>query len=246
MEAVDRLHSLYYVKVPEKRFDQLKFDTNIAKFTEGFRGAIDEVNALNIKWRGGQKLSQASEDYVIAAGKLHALTKGGALKKLTVTMLGNNNTHDETMRKMNEIWEEFKLFNDAISKYRRENSPDSEIPIALRVKLVAATKSFAAANDTIRDYYFEFFRSEALQVKLARAKAAAHLIARNKDNLPAGYADKYLKNMASKLNCLTQYAVGPKYDQKRAGRLSVPLINHNTTADPGEKKKKANQSPPLR
>lgn len=58
-------------------------------------------------------------------------------------------------------------------------------------------------------------------MKLERTRQAAHLLAEHPDALPEGEAARLLWEMASKLNCLTQYAVGPAFDQQAPGPAPV-------------------------
>lgn len=80
--------------------------------------------------------------------------------------------------------------------------------------------SFEAAYESARSQVFDQLKKESTTTKLMRTEAAVDLLAANIDSIkPAGEGEKLIARLASKLNCLTRYKVGPAHDQQPPGPI---------------------------
>ncbi len=124
---------------------------------------------------------------------------------------------------LDAIWQSYENCRHSLTEVII-NKPADDPKITPPVKAAAnyMTENFEKAFDSVRPQLFNELRREAMQVKIARMRHAANLVAQNADTLPAGDADQFLKDLSSKLNCLTQFAVGPKWDANGPGKLPVP------------------------
>jgi hypothetical protein len=83
---------------------------------------------------------------------------------------------------------------------------------------------FDTAYDSAKTQTFDLLKRESITTKMARTELTVDLLAQNLDSLsPPGVGEAIIKEMASKLTCLTQYVVGPAHDQKPPGPTSVVL-----------------------
>jgi hypothetical protein len=74
------------------------------------------------------------------------------------------------------------------------------------------------AFDSSQSQMFDLLKRETVTTKLARTEAAMNLLAENLDAIqPPGAGEKLIAEMASKLNCLTRYPVGPAHDGNKPG-----------------------------
>lgn len=125
----------------------------------------------------------------------------------------------EVFPELEEIWKDYELYHKHLSLVATEISGDArKIDPKLEAALQDMNHNFKEAYKPLRDQVFEEMRREAMQVKIARLRYAVNGVANHSKSLPPGYADKFLKDISSKLNCLTQVAVGPKFDQNDSAK----------------------------
>jgi hypothetical protein len=80
--------------------------------------------------------------------------------------------------------------------------------------------SFESAFNSAKTQMFDQLKKESITTKLLRTEAAVDLLAANIDSIkPAGEGEKLIARLASKLNCLTRYKVGPAHDQQPPGPI---------------------------
>jgi hypothetical protein len=80
--------------------------------------------------------------------------------------------------------------------------------------------AFEAAFNSAKTQMFDQLKKESTTTKLLRTEAAVALLAANIDSIePRSEAEKLVARLASKLNCLTQYKVGPAHDQQQPGPI---------------------------
>ncbi len=99
-------------------------------------------------------------------------------------------------------------------------------------------EAFEAAYYSASSQVFALLKTESITTKMKRTEAAVNLLAQNKDSLkPAGEAEKLIDDLASKLNCLTRYSVGPHHDQAPAGPIVLYVFEgRNRVSDKNRSK----------
>jgi hypothetical protein len=100
--------------------------------------------------------------------------------------------------------------------------PKDQVRPEFQQALKFMTENFEAAYAGISKDVFDELRKDALRLKLS--KIASRLVAQNPTALPRGYADAFLSRMRGKLVCLTEYAVGPKFDEQLPGPMRSPWL----------------------
>lgn len=224
----------YALTKSESRFELSTFTLPMDSF----------VNCMKSKTGGGDENCNALNKYI---DKTYSAGAAASYKEIAFIAAYDEfsasvKAHDpsatvreyvETTKTLPEV---FEGLSDVQQKYwEMKKNLDAVIfadkSIAGREKktLVAAvdaiTGKFETAYSVLRKSSFEQLRSEAILVKLEKITIAANLVASNAGTLPPGYADKYLKQLAGKLKCLTQVPVGPKLDgvdpSKRKSTASV-------------------------
>jgi len=119
---------------------------------------------------------------------------------------------------LDEVWEACGDYRKALHAIVfNESGEGREVPAGVEEAFHFLTESFEKAFASIQPQVFEELRNEAIRVKLTRLRMAANLLAEHGRSLPDGYAERTLRDMASKLTCLTEYPVGPAFDAPGPG-----------------------------
>lgn len=78
--------------------------------------------------------------------------------------------------------------------------------------------SFESAFNSAKAQVFDQLKKESTTTKLLRTEAAVDLLAANIDSIESrSEVEKLIARLASKLNCLTRYKIGPAHDQQPPG-----------------------------
>ncbi len=221
------------------RLSSTDFDKHYAQFADCANGIAlvnpktkKKIDCESLKTISTEIFSkpngQAEIDYVRSKVELGDNVKKYNVRELWKSYIGKKAPLSDVFTGLDAIWKSYELYRQNLAAVVfKKSGNDRKITPAIEAAVNHMTENFEKAFDSVRSQVFNELRREAMQVKIARMKHAANLVAKNADTLPAGYADKFLKDMSSKLNCLTQFAVGPKFDENRPGKLPMPTLVTN-------------------
>lgn len=133
---------------------------------------------------------------------------------------------DEFLTKMAEAKKVFLDFKEGVEPlYTKKPGvhPSGEEERKMETRRQAFTylnKCFESAFESARIQMFDLLKRESITTKIERTEAAINLLAQNVDSIkPAGEGERLIAELASKLNCLTRYTVGPAHDNNPPGPI---------------------------
>jgi len=208
---------------PERRLDSTVFDEEIAKFADCIQGRTNrscEAILAFINEIGESPQDQGEGDFnQIRVAFIDLLIKN-KVREIWKAYHAGDKPLAEVFLGLDEMWyayEKFKTNLVAIVFDFDRSGENREVPEGVKEAFVVIAESFEKAYASVKPWVFEELRNEAIRVKLTRMRQAANLLAEHGASLPDGYAARTLGDMASKLNCLTQYPVGPAFDAPGPG-----------------------------
>jgi hypothetical protein len=219
LERVDRIDRSYsaVLEETEKPITEAQFTTGINLFTDCTKDSAkkspqcEALTAL-INRIYAKTLSDAEAKLKWHYSRYFDLVKANDPRQEWNAYVAGTKTASmvfENLQGGQEAWSKMK---PALAAVIAEQPPESSRP--MKEALDYMTTHFAGAYASIQDRMFQDLRKDAIRLKLAKIRLSTHLVAENADALPPGYSEKFLKRMAQKLDCLTQYPVGPAFDAK--------------------------------
>jgi hypothetical protein len=221
----------------KKRLDSTVFDKAYDDFIKCYT-AKPETNdqckkmSVAVKAIEASPITQADGNYNRARDLLMLALNKNKPREIWKGYVAETKAIGDVFAGLDEIWDAYRAFKIKLSALSFDSSgEDRQVHADIQKGLDFMTDSFEKAYASIQNQVFEELRNEAIKVKLARMRQAANLLAQN------GSRDSThkLKDMASKLNCLTQYAVGPAFDQQQPGPAPIldplPLVELPSVLD---------------
>jgi uncharacterized membrane protein len=221
----------------KKRLDSTVFDREYGNFSDcnNATGVMRDTCLkmhIAIKEIEANPVTETDGKFKIAKIALISALQTHNVREIWKGYVGGTKKVGDVFTGLDEIWDAYRAFKINLSALSFGSSgEDRQVHADIQKGLDFMTDSFEKAYASIQNQVFEELRNEAIKVKLARMRQAANLLAQN------GSRDSThkLKDMASKLNCLTQYAVGPAFDQQQPGPAPIldplPLVELPSVLD---------------
>lgn len=241
-DHISNMERMYlpYFKTEIKRSSGIEYTKSINQFADCTNGGQEASSSddfcksflsyrevLNKK----NSLSEHESAFALSYASLVDYSKEVGMRTLMSRYAAGEIKIPQVFESLNKLWAKFgDLKKDMATLSFKQSGHKRQVDADVEKSFNYMTDNFEKAFAAIRDQVFDELRKEAIQVKIARMRHAVFLAEKHSTSLPAdfpgGSAAGFLQLMNSKFNCLSQYAVGPRYDEIMPGTNRIPLPSH--------------------